>query len=303
MLRAPFFSSIISPLVAGTMTAVIAGGSFHPVNFLLVLAVGLGLHAAVNVYNDIYDFLQGTDKINVNRNQFSGGSGVLNEFPNMLGKMHQLARTALIISIFGTALLTPLVDRMLWPFLWSLVLVSALLSKYYTAAPIKLAYRGLGELFVFTAFGPMAIWLAAIGQNNAFQPLVYAAMPITGLSTLSILLIGQMIDLPADKATGKWGVAARKGNRFTAKLFTVVQSAIVGNVLLLAWMMPKGLPVLLALVPYVMLFPKMIAMLHSAFEDVEQLKKVALLNVQTHLQLSLLLSVGLGMTLAMRLLQ
>ena len=72
--------------------------------------------------------------------------------------------------------------------------LSAFLSKYYTAAPIKLAYRGMGELFVWLAFGPMAILLAAVGQNVGFHTYIIAGLAVTGLSTLSILLIGQLID-------------------------------------------------------------------------------------------------------------
>jgi 1,4-dihydroxy-2-naphthoate octaprenyltransferase len=77
MIRAPFLSSIIAPIVTGSLLGAKIAGSFGLVEFLLVLVTGLGLHIAVNVYNDIYDTLQGTDKVNVHRNEFSGGSGVL----------------------------------------------------------------------------------------------------------------------------------------------------------------------------------------------------------------------------------
>ena len=96
MTRAPFLSSIISPLIAGTLLAVLVSGRFELLNFVVVLIMGICLHIATNVYNDIYDTKQGTDKINVHRNEFSGGSGVLLNFPDLLPKMYSLARIGLI---------------------------------------------------------------------------------------------------------------------------------------------------------------------------------------------------------------
>jgi AraC-like DNA-binding protein len=83
MIRAPFLSSIIVPIVTGTLLSAKIAGSFGIMEFLLVLFTGLGLHIATNVYNDIYDTLQGTDKVNVHRNEYSGGSGVLLDNPDL----------------------------------------------------------------------------------------------------------------------------------------------------------------------------------------------------------------------------
>ncbi|MDZ7614460.1 MAG: hypothetical protein U5K51_12745, partial [Flavobacteriaceae bacterium] len=67
-----------------------------------------------------------------------------------------------IMALAGTIALTPLIDKMLWPYLWGLYLLSAFFSKYYTAPPFKLAYRGWGEVSVWFAFGPMAILIAVV---------------------------------------------------------------------------------------------------------------------------------------------
>ena len=203
MIRAPFLSSIIAPLLAGTLLSVSINGFFLPVNFFLMLIIGIGLHAAVNVYNDIYDTIQGTDAVNVHRNEASGGSGILQAHPELMGKMFFIARAALVVALLATAALLIFIDRALWPHLIFLYLLSAFFSKYYTAPPFKLAYRGLGEISVWFAFGPMAILIAAVSQNIGLHPYVVALMPATGLSTSSILLVGQMIDLDADRKRGQ----------------------------------------------------------------------------------------------------
>jgi 1,4-dihydroxy-2-naphthoate octaprenyltransferase len=176
--------------------------------------------------------------------------------------------------------------------------VSAFLSKYYTAAPIKMAYRGMGELFVWFAFGPMAILLAAVGQNVGFHAYIIAGMAVTGLSTLSILLIGQLIDLSADAATGKLGLAARRGTKVTHWVYFTAQLLIVLNIAIVAiFIIENGWPVFAAIVPYILIFPKAWKTIHSHYCEPDRLKPAAGMNVQIHLLFSIGLIVGLGLVL------
>jgi 1,4-dihydroxy-2-naphthoate octaprenyltransferase len=293
MIRAHFLTSIIAPIILGTLLAVHLNGRLEVLNFLLVLIVGIGLHVATNVYNDIYDTIQGTDKVNVHRNESSGGSGVLLDNPELMGKMYLLARTGLIVALVGTIALTPLIDKMLWPYLWGLYLLSAFFSKYYTAPPFKLAYRGWGEVSVWFAFGPMAILVATVSQNVGLHPLVLLLMPATGLSTSSILLAGQMIDLDADRAGGKHGVASRMGTRFTSVLYLLVQSGIIANVILLFIFFPgNSWLFLFALIPYILIFPKAATIIFKNHNKPDLIKQGAKLTVLIHVAFSFLLIIG-----------
>jgi len=293
MIRAPFLSSIIAPLITGTLLAARITDHFGLVEFLLVLITGLGLHIATNVYNDIYDTIQGTDKVNVHRNEYSGGSGVLLENPDLFRRMYWLARSGLIMAFFSTVGLLFFVDRDLWIYLWGLYLLSAFFSKYYTAAPVKLAYRGLGEISVWFAFGPMAIAIATISQGVFPTNQVLLLMPVSGFSTLSILLVGQLIDLDADKKGGKHGMASRLGTFPTAVFYVLVQTAIITLVILMALTyVGSSLPLLMALLPYLLIFPGAAVRILKHHGNPEALKKVAGMTVQIHLLLSLLLIVG-----------
>ncbi len=294
MVRAPFLSSIIAPILAGIILAWSINESLNIISALLVLITGIGLHVAVNVYNDIYDTIQGTDKVNVHRNESSGGSGVLQDFPELMPKMFTLARMGLVIALLGTIALMFFVERNYWPHLWILYLVSAFFSKYYTAPPAKLAYRGLGEISVWLAFGPMAILIATVSQNIAFHPEVMMLMPVTGFSTLSILLAGQMIDLDADRDGGKHGVASRLGTRATSVIYLLVQLAIVANAIVLSVELPgTSWPMLLILIPYVLIFPKAAGIILKHHDHADQLKAGAKLTVLIHIVFSFFLLVGL----------
>ncbi len=298
MIRAPFLSSIIAPLLAGTLLSVSVQGTFLPLNFLLVLIIGIGLHAAVNVYNDIYDTIQGTDKVNVHRNEASGGSGILLDYPELMGRMFWVARLSLLMALAATLALSFLVDARLLPMLWALYLLSAFFSKYYTAPPAKLAYRGWGEVSVWLAFGPMAILIASVSQNLGFHPEIIALMPITGLSTLSILLAGQLIDLEADQAGGKHGVASRWSTKATSIIYLLVQLAIVTNLVYLSLTLPHpAWLLLLPILPYLLIFPRAASIILKHHQDPGTLKQGAKLTVLLHLAFSILLVAALALRL------
>lgn len=298
LIRAPFLSSILSPLIAGTLLAVSVTHTFYWLNFILILIMGIGLHIATNVYNDIYDTLQGTDKINVNRNPFSGGSGTLLKYPGYIPVIYRIARLGLAAALIATIALTFLIDEALWIYLWCLFLFSALLSKYYTASPLKLASRGLGEIFVWLAFGPMAVQVAVVGQNTGVHDIIVMAMPLTGFSTLSILLIGQMIDRDADQTAGKWGVAVRLGNKVTAVIYLCMQILLCINIIVVSWFFHgNGWPVLLGLLPYAIFLTAIWTILRKHPSEPEWLIRAAQKNVQLHLLFSLLLNIGLGIML------
>jgi 1,4-dihydroxy-2-naphthoate octaprenyltransferase len=248
------------------------------------------LHIATNVYNDIYDTIQGTDKVNVHRNESSGGSGILLDNPELMPKMYNIARISLFLALAATVALTFFIELKFWPILWALYLVSAFFSKYYTAPPPKLAYRGWGEISVWLAFGPMAILIAAVSQNIAFHPQVLMLMPATGLSTLSILLAGQLIDVDADRKGGKHGMTVRLGTKATAIFYLIVQLLIVSNVLVWFFSYPGDTwSFLLCLIPYLAVFPKAAGIVLKQHDKPDNLKKGAKLTVLIHLLFSFLL--------------
>ena len=53
MARAPFLSSITSPIIAETLLSISIKNSVNILGFLFVLIMNIGLHVATNVYNDI----------------------------------------------------------------------------------------------------------------------------------------------------------------------------------------------------------------------------------------------------------
>ncbi len=298
MIRAPFLTSVIAPLAAGTLLCVKITGFINIPGFIIVLISGICIHIATNVYNDIYDTLQGNDSVNSERNEFSGGSGVLQSHPELLGSMYSIARIALAAALCFNIALMFFIERELWLLLWILFAVSVFFCKYYTAAPVKLAYRGMGEISVWLAFGPMAILMAAVGQNLPVSNELFILMPVCGLSTLSILLIGQMIDIEADRSAGKHGVASRLGTGITSFIYIAVHCGIIINITALyiftsisAWYL------LLPLLPYLLIFPGAASNALKNHNMPHELKKTAAATVKIHVLFSVLLITGLAISI------
>jgi 1,4-dihydroxy-2-naphthoate octaprenyltransferase len=299
MIRAQFLIGIVFPLIVGTLTAISISGSFQVPGFFLVMLMGLGLHLATDVYNDIYDTKQGADTIgNKRRNSYSGGSGILLEKPYLLARMYLIARCSLLISFFAMLGLFFFIEQTLWLYVSVIYFLSAFLSKYYTAAPIKFGYRGVGEILIWFSFGPMAIMLAGFSQNMMMQETFYAVMPATGLSTLTILWVGQLIDLPDDKAAGKMGLVLRMGTKRASYGYLMIQSLLVLNILMLVFFIfHPGWPLLLTLIPFVILLPKIWTIIKKYHADPIYLVPVAKLNTALYVLFSLFFILGLWLTL------
>lgn len=172
---------------------------------LATLLFAVLAHAGTNVLNDYYDALNGTDAQNTERIfPFTGGSrfiqnGVLTE-----------AQTR----NFGFALLAGVALAGLWlmsrsaPQLLYIGLAGLFIGWAYSAPPLKLNSRGLGELCV-TA-GILTITLGAdFVQRKGFAVAPFIAGFSYALLATSLLYINQFPDRSADTAAGKLHWVAR----------------------------------------------------------------------------------------------
>ncbi len=292
MARAPFLFAIVVPLTIGTLLSVHITGSLDVLGLVFASLVGIGLHVSTNVYNDIYDTKQGADTSRSSKSEFSGGSGILVKHPDMERDMFDLARAGIIAGFIGYVGLLWTSDTRFWPILTFIFLVSAFFSKYYTAAPFKFAYRGFGEIAVWFGFGPLAVLLASTAQNVGFHPYILSIMPITGLSTLFIVWMGQMVDLPDDVAAGKKGLVARIGLEKSVYGLLLIHIFALVNVIFVSAILNPGIFLLLALIPHGFLLPLMFKKLTREEKDQKLLSSVSKLNFTLYFLFSLSLIIG-----------
>jgi len=97
-----------------------------------------------------------------------------------------------------------------------------ILGYFYTGRPVRLVYRGVGEIFVFIKSGPLAV----CGTYLLFTDRITAeALLISipqGLLIAAILFINEFPDYEADRTAGKMHIVARIGRKKSRYYYAAV---------------------------------------------------------------------------------
>ncbi len=203
--RPPFILATIIPILLGFAYARYQGFAIHWQYFFLALLAGMLLHAGINVLNDYYDALNGTDDCNEERiYPFTGGSRFIQNKLLSRTETRDFGLGLLIAVVFiGFYLVLHVGLGLLF-----LGLFGMLIGWAYSAPPLQLNSRGLGELTVLVGFGllPLGAWLL---QTQVFSlDVILIAIPL-GLLTCNLLYINQYPDRKADIQAKKMHWVAR----------------------------------------------------------------------------------------------
>ncbi len=227
--RLPFLTATFVPILLGIAVAGLRD-DFSWWLALLTLLGGASIHLALNVANDIFDTLSGADEANVNPTQFSGGSRVILYGLLRLRSMVLLSAGFYAVGIGIGILLAALQG---WNLLW-LGVAGALISFFYTAPPLKLVHRGLGEIAVFLGFGPIMALGAYFVQagDYAWEPF-FVSIPV-GILIALILYVNEVPDRPADASAGKRTLPVRLSKDAVVRLYEVAVGVTFGLIVAFA---------------------------------------------------------------------
>jgi 1,4-dihydroxy-2-naphthoate octaprenyltransferase len=199
-LRPISFTAAVIPVLVGT--ALVADQAFRPGLFALALVGSLALQGGTNMINDYYDHLLGADSADS-----LGPSGVIQR--GILDPRSVLIAGFVAIGA-GVAIGLVITVLVGWPVL-VLGVASVLAAFFYTAPPVKLAYRALGELTTFMFMGVIIVMGAAYVQIEAFTWTAFAASLPVGLLTAAILHANNLRDIEGDRAHAKHTLASLVG--------------------------------------------------------------------------------------------
>ncbi len=225
--------------------------------------------------NDYFDL--DADRANVTPTRWSGGSRVL--VSGTVAPRAALAASA----VLGTAALIAACTLAARPDSPRLVLPIALLivalSWCYSAPPLRLLSRGLGEAttaFVVTLLTPM---LGFYVQSGALRPLLFlACFPLCCLQ-FSMLLTIELPDAAGDAVGGKRTLVVRRGAAWGARCSAGLLSAAFGSLPMLFLL---GLPAriaILAALPAPLGLWQAIRLARGAFRDPKRWESLALCSV------------------------
>jgi 1,4-dihydroxy-2-naphthoate octaprenyltransferase len=209
----------VAPVIIGTAMAA-SDGSFHFLSAGAALFAAVMIQIGTNLANDYFDFKKGADTPDRVGPTRVTQAGLIS--PRAVKRATTL--------VFSLAVLAGI--YLVWRGGWPIVIIgtlSILFGILYTAGPLALGYIGLGDLFVFVFFGPVAVAGTFYVQALTVTNEVIIAGIAPGLLSVAILTVNNLRDIDQDATTGKKTLAARFGRRFarTEYLLCVSLACIV----------------------------------------------------------------------------
>jgi len=188
--------------------------------WLAVTVLGIfAIEVAKNASGEIVDWNSGNDQAveEADRSPFSGGKRVL---VDKLLSQDQTAGIAfvgyLVGSLAGLSIVLWREPTVLW-----LGVLGVGLAFFYHAPPLKLSYRGLGELAVAIAYGPVICMGTYLVQRGEFSNEIALISSLLGILIALFLIINEFPDYRADRAANKRTIVVRLGRKSASRLFGV----------------------------------------------------------------------------------
>ena len=215
--RPKTLSVSLSPVLVGSAIAWHDSGALL---WLPLLAAALGaafIQIGTNLFNDVGDFLRGTDT------------------PDRLGPKRATAEGWLTpdkVSAGGWAIV-------------AIGLASLAAGWAYTGGPKPIAYGPLGEVFVFIFFGLVAVGGSYYLQTFSLTATALAAAALVGIHAAAVITVNNYRDLDGDARNGKNTLAVRLGRPATRRIYAAEMLAPYVLLPLLAGLgWPGALPLL-----------------------------------------------------------
>jgi 1,4-dihydroxy-2-naphthoate octaprenyltransferase len=250
--RAHYTPIVIFATLAGGLYVLWGGAAVHWVNLPLAVVGAFFAHLAANTINDVYDYRSGVDTLAPTRESPDfGGSNVLTGGLMSVGEAlgwgvgfaaAALACGAVIALSVGWGVFLP-------------ALAGAFLAFQYVAPPLRFGYlgRGLGELGILVAFGPLTVGGAAWAVGGRWSWDAAAMGIVVGINIVAILYCHHFTHPEADREIGKMSPVAVLGKAWGLRLAWLLPVLSAATLLVLAAVRLLPVLTLLALVAPVVL--------------------------------------------------
>jgi 1,4-dihydroxy-2-naphthoate octaprenyltransferase len=189
----------VAPVLVGTALAG-SEGTFRPLPFVAALVGSVFIQIGTNLSNDYSDARRGADT------------------EDRLGPVLVGTYVAFGIAVAAGLYLAAEAG-------WELLVVGAasiLAGVLYTGGPRPYGYEGLGELFVFTFFGLVAVAGSYFVQTEELRGEALALGVPVGLLAAAILVVNNVRDVDTDRRAGKRTLAVKLGRDRARTLFTAM---------------------------------------------------------------------------------
>ena len=212
----------------------------HALAALAALFGAILIQIATNFANDYFDFINGADtedRIGPTRATQAG-----------LIKPHQMKWAFILTFALTLPIIGYLTIRGGMPVVW-IGITSIASGILYTGGPKPLGYMGLGDVFVFIFFGPIAVAGTDYVQSLTWSTNGILLGAACGLLSTAILVVNNLRDRETDAVVGKNTLAVRFGETFARIEYTLCFVLTLGIIVYFGLQRSWTFIALLALVP------------------------------------------------------
>jgi 1,4-dihydroxy-2-naphthoate polyprenyltransferase len=212
----------------------------HALAALAALFGAILIQIATNFANDYFDFVNGADtedRIGPTRATQAG-----------LIKPHQMKWAFILTFALTLPIIGYLTIRGGMPVVW-IGITSIASGILYTGGPKPLGYMGLGDVFVFIFFGPIAVAGTDYVQSLTWSTNGILLGAACGLLSTAILVVNNLRDRETDAVVGKNTLAVRFGQTFARIEYTLCFILTLGIIVYFGLQRSWTFIALLALVP------------------------------------------------------
>jgi 1,4-dihydroxy-2-naphthoate octaprenyltransferase len=210
----------------GFLLAILGGFDFDFAKFIFGYLILGTAHLSVSFSNDYFDRYSDRKTI---KTAFSGGSKILIEHPEFESLALKLAVLLLFSSIVVNVFFTLFYSYPFWFFIFALI--GALIGWFYSAPPMRLAYRGLGELCTILVVGFMMPGIGYIVASGNLGQIFLAFTLSLSCYSLFFIITVELPDVQSDTIGWKKNILVNWGIE-NGKRISVV-AALIGTVSLI----------------------------------------------------------------------
>lgn len=186
-----FVMTAVSVGLAGSLAWRV--GSFEPLYFLLTLFGLIAFHAASNMLNDYYDVKHTVDVDGAPTTRYR-------MHPLLSGQIDVKPFRIMIASLYAVVLsIATYLSLVRGPVVLVFTIAGLFFSYFYTADPVPLKHRALGEISALLTWGPLMVggtYFVLTGRIDALP--VIASLPI-GVLVMTVLFANNMRDVDYDR--------------------------------------------------------------------------------------------------------
>jgi len=225
--RLPAQAFIFPSLLLGQAIHFHLSGNFNIFMAIIIHLYGLLMHFYIVYANDYADFE--TDQLNQTFTPFTGGSRVLLDGDLKRDELKKGAQLMAILVILLSIVMSWLAGSFL------IVLFAALglfLLYAYSFKPIRMSYRGYGEILQMLGVGVVLPLMGYITQGGQMQLFVWPIILILCLGQIAMAISTSLPDYPSDQISYKKTTVVKLGISKSASLIPL----LFGLSLFLLWL-------------------------------------------------------------------